>query len=543
MLKLNLKRNTQTQSPKDPQGVPGLAIKQTFFCLLITIFFSPAPAVAQEIPVTVSRDEQNYYEVTDAFRGIIKTRNCFEFVFFDSATLRLSSPTTGTLIFSNESQCSVANVFNPATVSPGTYEITVTSDGNGYYELLDGSWLIKANGIDFVSGQSAVLVITSAVNGVASGTITVGSGAARMVTNIYAQNTSGGTATDDIDLVVTGVDLLTDSYDSGGRSVERPTPGQNLQPHVYFDVISASAVENINYQIALGNSVLCSGSGTLASGSYWASCDPISVPASNFILSATLDPDSLLSETDKSNNTLERTFVVQSQSTLVTPQPGLWNIDEESNGEPGRGFQIDTQGNTLILTFYGYEATGEPTFYLSAGPFSPSGYQGELQTFEGGTAFGAPFTDAQLSGSAGTVTLTFDSSVTGTIQLPGEPQKAISRFSYADVTRSINGTFEGETRGIGPFSTDTTTYTLQLDDGEFSLVRDAFFSGECRFEGVYTPAGTGVDASGEYQCSDFSSGQFVAEQVSVNSLGVYSARIIRTPEGSNEQIEEIHSGL
>jgi len=141
------------------------------------------------------------------------------------------------------------------------------------------------------------------------------------------------------------------------------------------------------------------------------------------------------------------------------------------------------------------------------------------------------------------VTLVFDSTVTGTIQLPGESQKEISRFSYADITSTINGTYEGEASGIGPFTTDSSTFTLDLNDGQFSLIRDAFFSGECRFEGVYTLAGTGIDASGEYNCADFTSGQFVAEQVTTNSLGVYSARVIRFPDDSDDEIEEIHSGL
>lgn len=118
MFEFGLKSKTHTQSLQDPQSILRLAKRLVLFCLLITALFS-APVVAQEMPVTVSRDEQNYYEVKDAFRGIIKTRTCFEFVFFDNAILRLISPTIGTLIFSNESECSVANVFNPATVSPG----------------------------------------------------------------------------------------------------------------------------------------------------------------------------------------------------------------------------------------------------------------------------------------------------------------------------------------------------------------------------------------------------------------------------------------
>lgn len=228
---------------------------------------------------------------------------------------------------------------------------------------------------------------------------------------------------------------------------------------------------------------------------------------------------------------------------FAEPQPGLWNIDEESNGQPGRGFQIDTQGNVLIMTFYGYESNGRPTFYLSSGQFEDDRYEGELLTFIGGTTLGGVFVDAEVSDSAGDVILQFDSTTTGTIRLPGEEEKAISRYSYADISQQINGTYEGDTAGIGPFSTDSSTYTLRLDNGAFTLIRDSFFSGECRFEGIYVLAGIGVEASGDYRCADFSEGEFVAEQVSVNNIGVYSALLTRFPDDSSSPIREKHSGL
>ena len=41
-----------------------------------------------------------------------------------------------------------------------------------------------------------------------------------------------------------------------------------------------------------------------------------------------------------------------------TPQTGTWVINEEANGEPGRGFQIEVQNDILVLYFYGYEPGG-----------------------------------------------------------------------------------------------------------------------------------------------------------------------------------------
>lgn len=226
----------------------------------------------------------------------------------------------------------------------------------------------------------------------------------------------------------------------------------------------------------------------------------------------------------------------------AAPQPGLWNIDEELTGNPGRGFQIDSQGDVLILTFYGYEETGEPTFYLSSGPFTENSFEAELLQFEGGKSFGGDFQDAALIGPVGLVKLEFDSTTTGTIELPGEQPKTISRFSFNDLSGELNGQFEGLAYGVGPFADDSSTFTFDLADGNFSLIRNSFFSGECRFEGVYELAGAGINAIGTYRCSDFSEGDFVAEQLSVNPLGIYTGLFERFPENSEGVIREIHTG-
>ena len=56
----------------------------------------------------------------------------------------------------------------------------------------------------------------------------------------------------------------------------------------------------------------------------------------------------------------------------VSPLNGLWAIDSESNGQPGRGFQIEERGGLLVLTFYGYSASGSASWYLAAGTMSGS---------------------------------------------------------------------------------------------------------------------------------------------------------------------------
>ena len=110
---------------------------------------------------------------------------------------------------------------------------------------------------------------------------------------------------------------------------------------------------------------------------------------------------------------------------------GLWGIDAELvTGEPGRGFQLVYQGNTLVLTYFGYTEGGESVFYQASGPVAENAFQAELLEFTGGTVIGGNYRPAVLSGTAGQVSLTFTSSSTGTIQLPGEPVYDVSLFVF-----------------------------------------------------------------------------------------------------------------
>lgn len=125
-----------------------------------------------------------------------------------------------------------------------------------------------------------------------------------------------------------------------------------------------------------------------------------------------------------------------SQPTLavktVSPQIGTWAIDEEVNGKPGRGFQIDVQNDVLVLYFYGYEQTGESTYWLAAGriPDGSDELSADLGEYEGGMAFGDPIKNATYLGSRGKLTIRFTNRTEGEICLPNESCKAISPFNF-----------------------------------------------------------------------------------------------------------------
>jgi hypothetical protein len=121
----------------------------------------------------------------------------------------------------------------------------------------------------------------------------------------------------------------------------------------------------------------------------------------------------------------------------ISPFIGLWAIDEEDNGQPGRGFTIDVQNDVIVLTFFGYEESGLSTFYQSSGTFATGSNEitMALNQFQNGTAFGQPFQDADVIGSAGDVTFRLFEMGRGEICLPGESCKAVrpANFGFSPV--------------------------------------------------------------------------------------------------------------
>ena len=123
------------------------------------------------------------------------------------------------------------------------------------------------------------------------------------------------------------------------------------------------------------------------------------------------------------------------------PQAGTWVIDSENNGQPGRGFGLDVQNQTLVMQMYAYDANGNATFYLSAGGLKNNAYAGKLSTYRGGRYFGSGAISGVETGNAGNVSMRFVSGTQGFVTFPGEGEKAISRyvFGYAKNAESLKG--------------------------------------------------------------------------------------------------------
>lgn len=231
---------------------------------------------------------------------------------------------------------------------------------------------------------------------------------------------------------------------------------------------------------------------------------------------------------------------------LVLPAPGLWNIDEELNGQPGRGFQIELQGDVIVFTYFGYTEQGDATFYIADGFFNGVLFLGEMIEVAGGTALGGEFQNGQVVENIGIVRLEFDSPTTGTIRLPGEEEKEISKYAFSDPKKlfETDEDYEGVVYSAGIFNMDDSTYTFTFEEeAQITIERNSRFNSDCVYSGFYVAAGNGLHATGTYVCSDNTTGEFVADGLTVNSLGVYTGTVTRFPEDSDMEIEEIHTGL
>lgn len=127
-------------------------------------------------------------------------------------------------------------------------------------------------------------------------------------------------------------------------------------------------------------------------------------------------------------------FVINISAWAFMPVIGLWNIDAEMNGQPGRGFMIETRNEIVFMTYFGYRSDGSSLKYNAIGPLINNNFTADLVEYQGGTVIGGMYQPASMNGTIGPVTLSFTSGTHGTITLPGDTPRAISKnsFGYSD---------------------------------------------------------------------------------------------------------------
>lgn len=110
------------------------------------------------------------------------------------------------------------------------------------------------------------------------------------------------------------------------------------------------------------------------------------------------------------------------------PQTGYWY----NPAEPGRGYTIELQNDTMFLAAYMYDGSGNPVWYAS-GPstlIGTSTFEGTLTEFSGGQSLGGSYKAPTGAAAVGMVTIQFTSATTGKLTLPNGTQIPIQRFSF-----------------------------------------------------------------------------------------------------------------
>jgi hypothetical protein len=125
---------------------------------------------------------------------------------------------------------------------------------------------------------------------------------------------------------------------------------------------------------------------------------------------------------------------IASARPIGGPSPGLWYDALES----GRGYDIDLQGDTMIVSTYVYDANHNPIWYLSSGTYNAvtGVFSGTYDSYSGGQCFGCEYTAPTAHvGAAGPITITFYTNQSATITYPGGSSNIV-KFAYGFPTRT-----------------------------------------------------------------------------------------------------------
>ncbi len=125
--------------------------------------------------------------------------------------------------------------------------------------------------------------------------------------------------------------------------------------------------------------------------------------------------------------------------TLGGPVTGLWSNPKDG----GRGFNIDVQGDTMLVTTYVYTQSGQPIWYLSAGRFDhkTGSFQSTYDSYSNGQCFGCPPGQPVAHPSAaGVIKIQFRDNQHATLTTPAGPLE-IQKFNYgfADANDALYG--------------------------------------------------------------------------------------------------------
>ncbi|MBI1776571.1 MAG: hypothetical protein HYR63_14595 [Proteobacteria bacterium] len=130
------------------------------------------------------------------------------------------------------------------------------------------------------------------------------------------------------------------------------------------------------------------------------------------------DPNSIM--------TRRRSWTLVKGAASSRPQTGWWWNPTES----GRGFSFEVSGNNIFMSSYLYAGDGTPLWFVAMSPQQSNlTFQGPLQQYANGQTLSGSYGVPVLSGSVGSVTLSFASPTVGQLTWPGGTTP-IQRFDF-----------------------------------------------------------------------------------------------------------------
>jgi hypothetical protein len=128
--------------------------------LMLALLF-PAAAIADNYEVSVTRKGSNLYKV-DGKNIYIHTRYCYEYVYSESAFLKMSGYSGEIIFLDSGGKCDVKAVYGPSEQKTGKYTVTINREDDDWYEIWGSGIYIKTSGcLSLALGQEAVLSISA----------------------------------------------------------------------------------------------------------------------------------------------------------------------------------------------------------------------------------------------------------------------------------------------------------------------------------------------------------------------------------------------
>lgn len=213
------------------------------------------------------------------------------------------------------------------------------------------------------------------------------------------------------------------------------------------------------------------------------------------------------------------------------PDSGMWAIDGELNGKPGRGIQIDRQsGLNVIVTYYGYRTDGSALFLQAAGQLKDEKiFEGELTEYHGGRVLGGPAQSGEVVQVVGPVRIVFDTETSASITLPGESTQLMKRFRFEDNLSRVHAkSFSYSTAEAMVRDAKSGTIHIYAKDEIFRMEEELSDGGTCYYDGKLEVSGQSINSAGSVSCKESSSRPdtpfYKVENLRVDEYGILSGR-------------------